>query len=121
MIYNTNDPSCPNCSNGKFGMVEINTSSSAHMTGPTTAPYKGLLFFQDRNNTEKAVFNPSASFAEGTLYFANAHVDMNPSANTRMQVIADTIKINNSASYTAAFDGDMFYSEDDDNHLKLVE
>ena len=42
------------------------------------------------------------------------------SANTRMQVIADTIKINNSAS-TTAFDGDTFYSEDDGNYLKLVE
>ena len=31
-------PGCPNCSSGNYGKVEINTSASAHMTGPTTAP-----------------------------------------------------------------------------------
>ena len=107
-IYNTNNPTCPACGDGGFGPVEINTSAAAAFSPMTTGYYAGLLFFQDRANTEKAVFNPSSSFGEGTVYFPSAEVDMNPSANATLQIIADTVKINSSASFTAGYDGDSF-------------
>ena len=74
----------------------------------TTGPYAGLLFFQDRANTEKVVFNPNSTFGEGTLYFPSAFADMNPNADAVLQIIADTIKINTSGTFTASFDGDAF-------------
>ena len=64
-----------------------------------------MLFFQDRANTLKAVFNPNANFGEGTLYFASALVDVNPNNDIQLQVIADTIKVNNNGAMTAKYDG----------------
>jgi hypothetical protein len=120
-IYNTNDPGCPNCSKGSYGKVEINTSASAHMTAMTSGPYKGLLFFQDRNNTELAKFNPSASFGKGTVYFPSAHIDLNPSANAQVQIIANTVKINNSASFTADWNEDAVASAAGAPYRRLIE
>jgi hypothetical protein len=121
MIYNTNDPGCPSCSKGSFGKVEMNTSASAKMSGMASGPYKGLLFFQDRLNTEPAKFNPSSNFARGTVYFPSAHVELNPSADARIQIIANTIKINNSASFTADYDGDSFVVGDGRPVVRLIE
>ena len=120
-IYNTNDPGCPSCSQGAFGKVEINTSASAHMSAMTTGPYKGLLFFQDRANTELAKFNPSASFGKGTVYFPSAHIDLNPSADAKVQIIANTVKINNSSSFTADWDADSVASAAGAPYIRLVE
>ena len=68
-----------------------------------------LLFFQDRINTEKAVFNPNHTFGEGSVYFASAAVDLNSNQDVTLQIIADTIKVNNNANMTARFYGDVFY------------
>jgi Putative Flp pilus-assembly TadE/G-like len=120
-IYNTNDPTCPSCSKGGFGAVEINTSSLGTMSAMTTGPYAGLLFFQDRANTMTAKFNPSSTFGQGTVYFPNAHMDLNPSATTSIQIIANTIKINNSTTFTADYNGDSFFHGDGEPTVRLIE
>ena len=107
-VYNTNDPDCPACSAGGFKEFIINSNAAANFSGMTTGPYAGLLFFQDRANTEKVVFNPNSTFGEGTVYFPSAFVDMNANDNAALQMIADTIKMNNSGAFTARFDGDAF-------------
>jgi Putative Flp pilus-assembly TadE/G-like len=120
-IYNTRDPGCPSCSKGGFGKVEINTSTSAKMSAMPTGPYEGLLFFQDRSNTEPAKFNPSASFGIGTIYFPNAHAELNPSATAALQIIASTVKINNSTSFTADWNEDALASGAGAPTFRLVE
>ena len=119
-IYNTEDPDNP-FGDGAFRAMEINTSASANFSAMTTGPYAGLLFFQDRLNTEKAVFNPSSSFGSGTIYFPAAFIDANPNARMVLQIIADAVKINNNAAFTAEFDGDKFYSAGGESWIKLLE
>jgi len=107
-IYNTNDPDCLSCSIGAFKPVIINTNGAANFSPMTTGPYAGLLFFQDRANIEKAVFNPNSNFGEGTVYFPSAHVDLNPNHDVTLQIIADTIKVNNNGIMIARYEGDSF-------------
>jgi len=108
-IYNTYDPGCPSCSKGGFQPVILNTNAVANLSPMTTGPYTGLLFFQDRANTHKAVFNPNARLGEGTVYFPGALVELNPNANVSLQIIADTIKVNNNGAMIARFDGETFF------------
>jgi len=120
-IYNTNDPDCPGCSQGPYGPFLIDTGANANFSPMTTGPYAGLLMFQDRNNSETAVFNPSANFGEGTIYMPSAHVILNPSADLTVQIISDTVMINNSAAFTAIYQGDVFYSGGEGGFIRLVE
>ena len=120
-IYNTNDPDCPSCSDGGFKPVIINSNDAVNMSPMTDGPYAGLLFFQDRANTEKAVFNPNASFGEGTFYFPSALVDLNPNDFATLQIIADTVKINNNSAFTAKFDGDNFFQGEGKPTVRLTE
>ena len=104
-----------------YGPILNNTGSSSDMSPMTTGPYAGLLMFQDRNNTEAAAFNPSSSFGEGTIYMPSAHVLLNPSGNATIQIISDTIKINNSTAFTALFRGDVFFGGQSGGFIRLFE
>lgn len=108
-IYNTNDPDCLSCSIGVFKPVIVNTNGAANFSAMSTGPYTGLLFFQDRANTLKAGFNTNDKFGEDTVYFPSAHVDLNPNHDVTIQIISDTIKVNNNGIMTAHWDGDDFY------------
>jgi len=120
-IYNTNDPDCASCSQGDYGPILVNTGANTSFSAMTTGPYAGLLMFQDRNNTEEAIFNPSANFGEGTIYMPSAHITFNPSADITIQIISDTIKINNSAAFTAEYRGEAFYNGGVGGFVRLVE
>ena len=87
----------------------------------TTGPYAGLLVFHDRANTEKAVFNPNSTLGEGTVYFPGAHADINPNDDMTLQIIANTINVNNNGSFIALFDGDKFYQGPGPSAVRLVE
>ena len=120
-IYNTNDPTCPGCSNGKFGGIHINTNSAANFSGMTTGPYAGLVFFQDRENAEEMVINNNGTIGEGTIYAPAAHLQFNPNGDSGFQLIANTIKINNSAPFTALYDGDKVFQGSNGLVLRLYE
>ena len=120
-IYNTNDPDCPSCSQGEYGSISINTGANASFSPMSSGPYAGLLMFQDRNNTEAAAFNPSSSFGEGTIYMPSAHVLLNPSGNAVIQIISDTIKINNSTAFTALYRGEVFFGGESGGFIRLFE
>ena len=104
-IYNTSDPDCL-CG---FGQVIINTNAPAEFSPMTGGPYDGLLFFQDRANTLKAVFNTNAIFGEGSVYFSAAQVDLNPNNDVALQIIADTITVNNNGNMNAYYEGIGFF------------
>ena len=120
-IYNTNDPDCPFCGYGDFGQIILSTNDVANLTPMTTGAYAGLLMFQDRNNTEKAVFAPNDSLGKGTVYIPSAEVDISPNDNMALQVIADTINVNNNDNFIAHFDGTTFYQGLGNSGVALVE
>ncbi len=87
----------------------------------TTGPYAGgLLFFQDRANTLKAVFNSNDDFGKGTIYFPEALVDLNPNSNLNLQVIADMIKVNNNGPMRASYQGIPFFQPYEEPQIALV-
>ncbi|MEO6434163.1 MAG: hypothetical protein ABIP55_00155, partial [Tepidisphaeraceae bacterium] len=59
----------------KQGNVDHNGTGDVHLTPPQDGVYKGIQFFQARNNTAK-------SFLRGTGVFTGASADVNNSAGT---------------------------------------
>jgi hypothetical protein len=59
------------------GCIDIANRATFHLSAPTSGPYTGILFFQDRNNQLNASFsgnNPTYDLS-GAMYFPGADVD----------------------------------------------
>jgi Flp pilus assembly protein TadG len=56
--------------------IELGTTLTP-LSAQTSGPYAGILFYQDRSNTAKAVFdkNNGAAYLSGALYFPSAEVN----------------------------------------------
>ncbi|HVA81456.1 MAG TPA: pilus assembly protein TadG-related protein [Candidatus Binataceae bacterium] len=99
-IFNTAD------STYRYGGITINGSSSESLTAPTTGPYAGILFFQDRAITGATAatngntFNGSSTQVyQGALYFPTTALTYNGAASAQYTIlVADTIGINGSAT-----------------------
>ena len=120
-IYNTQNPTCPTCGDGAYGGIAINTNDAAWFSPMTTGPYAGLVFFQDRENTEDMVINNSSTIGEGTIYAPAAHLQFNPNDDAGFQLIANTIKINNNAPFTSIFNEDKVFQDGEALALRLYE
>ena len=87
MIYNTGTPTTGTCPpNCAYGSVQTWFTGGNYMQAPTTEPYAGILFFQDRNNPQPASFDANFSFQtcnpgntnpylQGVYYFPDATVN----------------------------------------------
>ena len=80
-FYNTYSPTYP------YGPVLIGENGPLfQLSAPTTGPYKGILFFQDRNATGATSFFGGGSAAQirmaGTLYFKTTGVTFNGGSST---------------------------------------
>ncbi len=89
-----------------YGGVTIDGASNESLTAPTTGPYPGILFFQDRSITgitaanNPNVFNGSSTQVyQGALYFPTTALTYNGAASAQYTIlVADTIGINGSAT-----------------------
>jgi hypothetical protein len=80
-FYNTYSPTYP------YGPVLIGENGPLfQLSAPTTGPYKGILFFQDRNATGATSVFGGGSAAQirmaGTLYFKTTGVTFNGGSST---------------------------------------
>jgi len=63
-----------------YGAINNNFSLGSTMAAPTTGPYAGILYFQNRSNAQTATFAVNLSFGsgnnflQGAYYFPNATV-----------------------------------------------
>jgi Flp pilus assembly protein TadG len=101
----------------KFGSVVHNGTGDVHLTPPSSGVYKGIQFFQARNNTEPAVFNGTSIFTgasadtdhgAGTLYFPAAKVTVGGNGNMYIDsLIADKIEVSGDGKkyITKGYDG----------------
>jgi Flp pilus assembly protein TadG len=82
---------------GSFSSVQINGNVDIELAAPTTGPYRGLLFFQDRNITLSSIrFNGGSSMVlSGSLYFPTSDMDFsggNTTENSFTALVAQHIK-----------------------------
>jgi len=105
MFYNTNDPAHPTGS-GAYGSITITGSGSWRFRPQTSGPYAGILFFQDRANTQEVEITGSGNMLSGTMYFPNADLDFAGSGNISgvAQLIAKSIDMTGSGDITLTYD-----------------
>ena len=65
------------------GGVTIGANQTIHLSAPSNNPYTGILMFQPTSNTNPASItgNGGGSYMEGALYFPNATLNLDGSAN----------------------------------------
>ncbi len=85
--------------------IDMNGTGVGQMRAPTTGTYAGVLFFQSRSNTATVSINGNAAHnGWGAVYAPSALVDYNGNSSTSFQVIADTFRMNGSATLDITFD-----------------
>jgi hypothetical protein len=87
----------------KFGSVQANGTGDIHLTPPASGVYKGIQFFQARNNTQLAQFNGTGLFTgtsadihggAGTMYFPAATIEVGGTGDMYVDsIIADKITV----------------------------
>jgi hypothetical protein len=98
MIYNTGS--------ANSDKIDISGQGSISLTPPTTGPYQGVLFFQDRTSTAPVNINGSSATAmtmTGTFYAASA--TLNVSGNGTQETIGAQY-----ISYNVALGGNGTFS-----------
>ncbi len=113
-IYNTIDTTNP-FGAGDYGSIDLTGNGNVHLTPPTSGPYEGLLFFQDRNNNKpfKVAGNGELDDVEqGTLYFPSAACEFTGNGHEAeaSQVICDTISISGNGELEIEYEDDDFYA-----------
>jgi len=101
----------------KFGNVELNGTGDVHITGPDDGTYKGIQFFQARDNKAEAHFNGTGLLTgeaadvdsgAGTFYFPSATVKLNGTGDMFMEsLISDKIEVGGDGrkTITKGYDG----------------
>jgi Flp pilus assembly protein TadG len=101
----------------KFGNVELNGTGDVHITAPDAGVYKGIQFFQARDNTTVAHFNGTGLLTgtasdvdsgAGTFYFPKATVTLNGTGDMFMEsLVSDKIEVGGDGrkTITKGYDG----------------
>ena len=75
--------------------VSVSGGAVLSLKAPTTGAYNGILFYEDRNNTQSAaITGGSNSILEGILYFPHASLTLNGGSSSQIyaSVIAGSLK-----------------------------
>ncbi len=110
MFYNTQKlPSYP------YGPIVLGGSNTTNLSAPTSGPYEGILFFQDRSipvgSNGSKITGAAGSTFDGTIYFSTTSVEYggNSSSAGYTIIVADTLKIDGgstlSDNYSSLSDG----------------
>ena len=85
--------------------LDINGTATVTLSAPTSGPLSGMLFFGDRENTQKQTFNGDASSSmTGNIYFKSGEIDYLGNfsgANGCTHVVADRVQWSGSAAFSA--------------------
>lgn len=82
------------------GKFQINSNATSKLRAPTSGPYKGVLFFQARNNQEQFIINTNAALEWfGLIYIPDGELLINSHANVAdltsdIAVITDQMIVN---------------------------
>jgi hypothetical protein len=93
MFYNTSSSSYP------YGEISMSGSNTANLSAPTSGPYAGILFFQDRGipsgSKGSTITGASGSTFDGAIYFSTTNVTYSGSSSSGGYtiIVADTVTI----------------------------
>jgi hypothetical protein len=102
----------------KYGSVQLNGTGDIHLTPPDSGVYKGIQFFQARNNTATALFNGTGVYTgtaagigtpSGTMYFPKATVTLTGTGDMYIDsLISDKIEVGGDGTkyVTKGYEGD---------------
>jgi Flp pilus assembly protein TadG len=99
----------PTCRAGNAGeTINIGSTSRVELTAPTSGPYRGIVFFQDRTMVPGEKFiepsgtSPSPSVIDGVFYMRCAHpltIQKSTGADWRVAVISHTFRVKGGAEF----------------------
>jgi Flp pilus assembly protein TadG len=85
--------------------ASLSGGAATNLTAPTSGPWQGILFYQDRSDTTSAsLVGGSGQLMTGVLYFPSTHIDYtggNATTAQNVTIISDTLNIVGN-SYVAA-------------------
>lgn len=104
-----------------YGGVNISGGATCNLSAPTSGPYEGILFFQDRSVqyssvNSSTIVGSSGSTFDGALYFSTTALNYagNSSANGYTMLVADTLSITGNSyigtNYSSLADGNPIKS-----------
>jgi hypothetical protein len=114
----------PTASTSGFA-VSIQSASSLTLSAPTSGTYSGLLFYVDSSNTSEVQFgnNPALNLS-GTIYAPSSLLDVTGFGNQTLklgsQIIANTIRVENNANPTVAYNASSVAGTSGSGSLALV-
>lgn len=115
-IYNTQDPTNPGMPGdpGHYTSIKLTGNGDIHLSPPNSGQYKGLLFFQDRNNTEPFRVIGNADFdrdVKGTVYFPSAAclLSGNGHEDVASQMICNTVGVSGNGELEIEYNGPYLY------------
>ena len=83
------------------GQLTLSGGTNITLTPPTSGPYAGLTYFQDRSSTKPLIFNGgSGNSISGTVYAAGAQAQVSGGTNTKVgsQFVVNTLSVSGGAT-----------------------
>ena len=86
------------------GEIKLTGTGDMSFTAPSTGDYRGVIFFQARDNTETVIITGnSAQGGWGTVYAPAAEIDFSGNGTTSFQFISDSFYAHGNSDMTVVF------------------
>jgi Flp pilus assembly protein TadG len=102
-----------------YGPIALSGSNTAHLSAPTSGPYEGILFFEDRSiptgSKGSTITGSSGSTFDGAIYFPTTAVTYSGSSTSDGYtiIVGDTISVSGNSVL-----GDNYTSLDNGSPIK---
>ncbi|MBI9046820.1 MAG: hypothetical protein JEZ06_20205 [Anaerolineaceae bacterium] len=107
------------------GELDLTGKGEMNITPPASGTYKGMTFYQDRNNNnEVKITGQGFSHIEGTFYAPAANIEITgqgEDASYIAQFIADTYKISGKGAISLSYDSGAVYETTSSDSIDLLE
>ena len=89
----------PNLGGTRFGGIDIHGNSVVSLTGMTSGPFNGMLFYQRRFNQQDITITDGADGALlGTLYAKWANLHLSGKGHYDFAIVAGTVSVSGGAT-----------------------
>ena len=98
MFYNTSSAAYP------YGPINLAGSNTANLSAPTSGPYAGILFFQDRSvpigTAGSTITGAAGSTFDGAIYFSTTAVSYGGTSSSGGYtiIVADTVSVSGNST-----------------------
>lgn len=85
---------------GSVKDIQLSGNATSTLTPPDSGPYRGLLIFQARDNSERMTLSGNQLGLTGTIYAPAAQLQMSGNSQVQLTLIVDRLRISGNASST---------------------